>query len=95
MSGFEIRDMTEADGRAVLAIYQEGMDTGQATFQQTAPAWTDFDQGHLAAPRLVAVDAGDGCESQHWNVAKPGEFGDILTGLILEQASERKTLATA
>jgi L-amino acid N-acyltransferase YncA len=57
MSGFEIRDMTEADGRAVLAIYQEGMDTGQATFQQIAPAWTDFDQGHLAAPRLVAEES--------------------------------------
>ena len=55
--------MAEADGHAVLALYQEGMGTGQATFQETASVWTNYDHGHLVAPRLVALDADNGAGS--------------------------------
>lgn len=47
--------MSAADADAVLAIYQAGLDTGQASFETRAPSWSAFDAGRLPAPRLVAV----------------------------------------
>ncbi|MEU2712991.1 N-acetyltransferase family protein [Streptomyces sp. NPDC007205] len=40
----------------VLAIYQLGIDEGDATFETTAPAWEEFDRKKLADHRLVALD---------------------------------------
>ncbi|MER6304122.1 GNAT family N-acetyltransferase, partial [Kitasatospora sp. NPDC001539] len=40
----------------VLAIYQAGIDGGDATFEQAAPAWEAFDASRLAEHRLVALD---------------------------------------
>lgn len=36
-------------------IYEEGIATGQATFQQTAPDWEEWDEGHLSHSRIVAL----------------------------------------
>ncbi len=49
-----VRAMVDEDGDAVLAIYCEGIDTGNATFQTEAPAWAEWSAGHLAECRLVA-----------------------------------------
>jgi phosphinothricin acetyltransferase len=38
-------------------IYAEGLDQG--TFEERVPAWQEWDEGHLPAPRLVAL-ADDG-----------------------------------
>ena len=46
--------MRAVDGPAVLAIYGGGIATGHASFQETVPAWEDWDAGHLACCRLVA-----------------------------------------
>jgi len=51
-----IRAMTAGDATAVLAIYQAGMDGGNASFEDTAPSWETFDAGKLPGHRLVAVD---------------------------------------
>ena len=40
----------------VLAIYQLGIDEGQATFETTAPSWEKFDAGKLPGQRHVALD---------------------------------------
>jgi len=40
----------------VRAIYEQGLTTGNATFQTEAPTWEEWNRGHLAACRLVAVD---------------------------------------
>jgi L-amino acid N-acyltransferase YncA len=48
--------MTAADAPAVLAIYQAGLEAGDASFETEAPDWPAFDAGRLAAHRLVAVD---------------------------------------
>ena len=48
--------MTPAHADAVLAIYQAGIDTGNATFETSAPAWDDFDAGRLPDQRHVALD---------------------------------------
>jgi len=49
--------MDQGHSAQVLAIYQAGIDGGNATFESAAPDWPSFDRGHLAAHRLVAVDA--------------------------------------
>jgi L-amino acid N-acyltransferase YncA len=54
----EIRAMQTDDWPAVKAIYEQGIATRQATFETEAPAWDDWDAGHLAEPRLVAERAG-------------------------------------
>ena len=45
--GVLIRPMEPADAGQVLAIYQAGLDTGQASFETTAPAWEHFDATKL------------------------------------------------
>lgn len=52
----KIRPMHPGDASAVLAIYQAGLDTGQASFETTAPSWAAFDGSKLAEHRYVAVD---------------------------------------
>ena len=55
-----IRSMGDRDAAAVLAIYQAGIDTGQATFETAAPDWAGFCAGKLADHRLVATDPDTG-----------------------------------
>ncbi|MFE5515301.1 GNAT family N-acetyltransferase [Streptomyces sp. NPDC056529] len=49
---------TEHAGQ-VLAIYQAGIDEGNATFETTAPTWEAFNAAKLADHRLVALDEAD------------------------------------
>ncbi len=49
-----IESLNANDWPQVRAIYLEGLATGQATFQTTAPDWPEWDAGHLAQCRLVA-----------------------------------------
>lgn len=49
-----IRPLGPGDWDAVREIYEEGIATGNATFQTTAPGWDDWNRGHLAVPRLIA-----------------------------------------
>lgn len=51
-----VRAMTRGDWPAVERIYQEGIDTGNATFETHTPTWEAFEAGKLAAHRFVAVD---------------------------------------
>jgi phosphinothricin acetyltransferase len=59
MSSVTIRPMRPGDAKAVLAVYQAGMDGGNASFEHTAPSWAAFDASKLADHRLVAVDEQD------------------------------------
>lgn len=51
--------MAEGDAAAVLAIYRAGIETGHATFETEPPEWRRWDDGHLAACRLVAEADGE------------------------------------
>jgi phosphinothricin acetyltransferase len=51
-----IRAMTAADWEAVRAIYLEGIATGNATFETSAPEWERWSAAHRADCRLVACD---------------------------------------
>lgn len=46
--------MRAEDWPRVRAIYLEGIATGNATFEQSAPEWDMWDAAHLANPRIVA-----------------------------------------
>jgi L-amino acid N-acyltransferase YncA len=52
--------MRPEDWPAVRSIYLEGIATGNATFEQSAPDWEKWDAGHLQSPRLVGrSESGD------------------------------------
>jgi len=51
-----IRAMTAEDWPAVRTIYEEGIATGNATFQRSAPSWAEWDAGHLQTCRIIATD---------------------------------------
>jgi L-amino acid N-acyltransferase YncA len=48
--------MTASHAASVLAIYQAGIDDGDATFETQAPSWEAFDADHLPDHRFVALD---------------------------------------
>ncbi len=48
--------MTEADYAEVKAIFQQGIASGNATFQPTAPSWDEWNRAKLEDCRLVATD---------------------------------------
>ena len=70
--------MLPADAGQVLAIYQAGLDTGQASFETTAPGWVAFDAGKLRLHRYVATDA---------------ESGQILGWVAVSAVSARRVYA--
>ena len=51
--------MRRRDWPVVSAIYEEGIRTGQATFETAAPAWAEWNAAHLDAHRLVATSGND------------------------------------
>ncbi len=55
----EVREMLATDWEAVKQIYEEGIATGNATFQTTAPSWKEWDESHVQTCRLIAVDEED------------------------------------
>ena len=51
-----IRMFDEKDFFAVKDIYQQGINTGNATFQQTSKTWEEWDNSMLISCRLVATE---------------------------------------
>ena len=69
-AGIIVRPMTSADAAQVLAIYQAGLDGGEASFETRAPTWDAFDASHHSSHRHVAV-AGTGGEVLGWAAVSP------------------------
>jgi phosphinothricin acetyltransferase len=76
---FTVRPMRESDAVAVLAIYQAGLDTGEASFELTAPSWAEFDAARLSDHRFVAI-AGE--ELLGWIAASPTSARAVYAGVI-------------
>ncbi|WP_190810735.1 GNAT family N-acetyltransferase [Flagellimonas sp. S3867] len=53
-----IREMKASDWSQVSQIYQEGIATGFATFEQKTPDYQDWSQVHVEQCRLVAEENG-------------------------------------
>ena len=52
-AGYTLDALHAADWPQVRAIYLEGIDTGNATFETEAPEWDAWDAAHLSICRLV------------------------------------------
>jgi phosphinothricin acetyltransferase len=70
--------MQPKDWEAVRAIYLEGIATGNSTFEQSAPDWQTWDQGHLPSCRLVARA---GNEVLGWTALSPVSRRQVYAGV--------------
>jgi phosphinothricin acetyltransferase len=52
----QIISLLPSHWEAVKKIYEEGIATGNATFQTTAPTWEEWDAAHSVKPRLIAIE---------------------------------------
>ena len=75
-----VRALDEADWPAVEAIYREGIDAGNATFEPQPPTWEAFDTGKVRDARLVAVD--DDGSVVGWAAASPISSRPAYRGVI-------------
>jgi phosphinothricin acetyltransferase len=73
-----IEEMTAEDWNAVRKIYEEGIATGNATFEQAAPLWEKWDSGHLSSCRLVARS---GEEIVGWAALSPVSGRCVYSGV--------------
>ncbi|QGV81881.1 GNAT family N-acetyltransferase [Streptomyces ficellus] len=64
MTAVRIGPMLPEHAEQILAIYQVGIDEGDATFETTAPGWAAFDAAKLPEHRFVAL--GDSREVLGW-----------------------------
>lgn len=74
-----IRPLIASDWDAVEAIYREGIETGNATFDVAPPSWETFDATRRADLRLVAEvdDAVVG-----WAAASPVSARPVYAGVV-------------
>lgn len=71
--------MTEAHAAAVLAIYQTGIDEGDATFETQAPAWPEFTAARLPGHRYVART---GAAVLGWVAVSPVSGRCVYAGVV-------------
>jgi len=71
--------MTDVHGSAVLAIYQAGIDEGNATFETCAPRWPAFTAARLPGHRYVAITAG---QVTGWVAASPVSGRCVYAGVV-------------
>jgi L-amino acid N-acyltransferase YncA len=75
----KVRPMAAADAAAVLAIYQAGLDGGNASFETVAPSWAAFDGSKLLAHRHVATD---GDTVLGWVAVSPTSARAVYAGVV-------------
>lgn len=77
-SGLIVAPMTAGHADEVLAIHQEGLDAGDASFETVAPDWRTWDARHLPHHRLVATTRA---------------AGRVLGWVAVSRVSERRVYA--
>jgi L-amino acid N-acyltransferase YncA len=78
-TGVRIEAMTDLHATAVLAIYQAGIDVGNATFETRAPGWSAFSAARLPGHRFVATAAG---QVTGWVAASPVSGRCVYAGVV-------------
>ena len=73
--------MTEAHAAAVLAIYQAGIEEGNATFETCAPGWLDFSAARLPGHRFVATGQPGG-QVAGWVAVSAVSGRRVYTGVV-------------
>ena len=93
-----IAPMELGHARQVLAVYQAGIDEGNATFETTAPSWEAFDAARLPGHRHVAL--GPGGEVLGWAAvsavsARPAYAGVVEHSVYVHPAARGQGVAGA
>ncbi len=82
-STFTIEPMTAEDWPEVRRIYEEGIATGVATFERSAPDWSHFDRSHRHDCRLVAR-ARPGAPVLGWTALSAYSSRRVYAGVVWE-----------
>ncbi|MFG3299722.1 GNAT family N-acetyltransferase [Micromonospora chersina] len=80
MADLTVRPMAADDADRVLAIYQAGLDGGDASFETTAPTWTAFDEARLPDHRFVVVDGDESVIG--WIAVSPTSARAVYAGVV-------------
>jgi L-amino acid N-acyltransferase YncA len=81
-STLEVRPLTPEDWPVVRAIYEDGIATGDATFDAMAPSWEAWDDDHFDSPRLVAhLGPAGGDEVIAWTALTPVSRRPVYRGV--------------
>lgn len=78
-----VAELTAAHAAQVLAIYQAGIDEGNATFETAAPTWEEFDAVKLRGHRFVALEP----------EGRDGRAGPVLGWIAVAPVSSRSVYA--
>lgn len=73
-----IRKFTQLDYPTVKEIHQQGIDTGNATFQLTSKTWDEWNNSMHSHSRLVAEDNGNVCG---WAALSPVSNREVYSGV--------------
>ena len=73
-----IRDLKASDATAVVQIYQQGLDSGEASFETQAPDWGSWHKKYHRFCRLVREQDG---EVQGWAALAPVSARDCYRGV--------------
>ena len=76
---FNIAVFNRSHWSSVHKIYQDGINTGLATFETKAPEWEDWDNKFLASCRLVCLDVKE--EVVGWAGLQPVSKRDAYPGV--------------
>ena len=76
---FTIDEMKAGDWEDVRAIYLEGIATKNATFEQNAPDWEDWNRNHLAVGRFVARENN---QIIGWAALSPISRRSVYSGVV-------------
>ncbi|MGP4113706.1 GNAT family N-acetyltransferase [Streptomyces sp. 4N509B] len=77
-----ITPMTPDHADQVLAVYQAGIDEGNATFETAAPDWAAFDAGKLSGHRFVALDDAHATLVLGWTAVSPVSARPVYAGVV-------------
>jgi len=83
-----VTPMTAEDWPSVRQIYEEGIATGNATFEKSAPDYDAWDRGHLSRCRLVAREDG---EAAGWAALSPVSSRCVYGGVAEVSVYVRET----
>jgi phosphinothricin acetyltransferase len=75
----DLRELREEDWPAVRKIFEQGIATGNATFETEAPSWEAWDSSQLDGHRWVAVEGG---RVVGWVAAHPVSLRPCYRGVV-------------
>lgn len=81
-STFELRPIRREDYPQVRAIYEQGLESGHATYETKAPTWEQFLSRKIIETVFVAVEKQDPDKVLGWVSASPVSSRDVFHGVV-------------